>query len=163
MSTLRSEIGGKISLGPWQDREAIRDLYARYAQAADDDDFDAWADSFVPDGSMYSPSHPSGRVTGREQLRAMVRGNALFLREKGIVKQRHINANLRLSVEGESAWGTCNILYYWLHRDGVTELVGIGAYRDTLRKLDGEWRFVRRDGSFDREPPRLPGVEMTVA
>jgi hypothetical protein len=149
----------RVTIGTYEDREAIKDLYSRFAHAADDDRFDDWAETFTPDGSMYSPSHPSGRVSGREQLRAMVSGNSAYLREQGILKQRHINANFRLSVEGDRARGSCVILYYWLHPTGVTELVGIGSYRDVLHKIDGDWYFERRDGSFDRDPPVMPGVE----
>jgi hypothetical protein len=152
-------IGGKAVIGSYEDHEAIRDLYTRYADATDDDRFDDWVATFTSDGSMFSPSHPSGRVTGHEQLRLMVSGNAAFLREQGILKQRHINANLRISVEGQHGWGTCKVLYYWLHPDGITELVGIGGYRDVLAKIDGEWYFVSRDGYFDRDAPVMPGVE----
>jgi ketosteroid isomerase-like protein len=152
-------VGAKVTIGSYEDREAIKDLYTRFAEAADDDRFDDWAATFTPDGSMFSPSHPAGRVTGHDQLRAMVSGNAAYLREQGIVKQRHINANFRISVEGDRAWGSCAILYYWLHPTGVTELVGIGGYRDELRKVDGEWFFVSREGSFDRDPPQMPGVD----
>jgi 3-phenylpropionate/cinnamic acid dioxygenase small subunit len=153
------DIGGSITVGSYEDREAIKDLYSRYAFATDNDRFDEWANTFTPDGWMSSPSHPSGRVTGREDLRAMVSGNSAWLRDQGIVKQRHINANFRISVEGDEAWGTCNILYYWLRPTGVTELVGIGGYRDLLRKIDGAWYFVSRDGYFDRDAPQMPGVE----
>jgi 3-phenylpropionate/cinnamic acid dioxygenase small subunit len=149
----------RMSVGSYEDREAIKDLYARYAEAADNDEFDEWARTFTPDGWMYSPSHPSGRVTGREQLRAMVSGNAAWLVEQGIRKQRHVNANLRISIEGVRARGTCNVLYYWLRPDGVTELVGIGGYDDVLVRVDGEWLFESRYGRFDRDPPQMPGVE----
>jgi len=99
----RDDIGGSITVGSYEDREAIKDLYSRFALAADDDRFDDWADTFAPDGWMSSPSHPSGRVTGREDLSAMVSGNSAWLRDQGIVKQRHINANFRISVEGDEA------------------------------------------------------------
>src|SRR5262245_36886350 len=81
----RSVVGRKVTIGSYEDREAIKDLYTRFAEAADDDRFDDWAATFTPDGSMFSPSHPAGRVTGRDQLRAMVSGNAAYLREQGIV------------------------------------------------------------------------------
>jgi hypothetical protein len=76
-----------------------------------------------------------------------------------VVKQRHINVNFRLSVEGETAWSTSNILYFWLRPDGKTELVGIGGYRDRLRKIADEWFFESRDGYFDKDAPSMPGVE----
>jgi ketosteroid isomerase-like protein len=153
------QIGRAITVGSYEDREEIKDLYSRYAEAADSGDGKAWADTFTADGWMFSPSHPSGRVTGRDALAAMCSGNSAFLAQQGIVKQRHINANFRISVEADRAWGMCNILYYWLHKDGVTELVGIGGYRDHLRKLEGQWYFESREGSFDKEAPSLPGVD----
>jgi hypothetical protein len=38
-------------------------------------------------------------------------------------------------------------------------MVGIGGYRDRLRKIGGEWYFESRDGYFDKDAPTMPGVE----
>jgi 3-phenylpropionate/cinnamic acid dioxygenase small subunit len=150
---------GRAQVGSYEDREKIKDLFSRYAEAADSGDGEAWAATFTEDGWMFSPSHPSGRVTGRGDLAAMCSGNAAWLADNGVVKQRHINTNLRISVEGETAWSTSNILYFWLRPSGNTELVGIGGYRDRLRKVADEWYFESRDGYFDKDAPSMPGVE----
>jgi ketosteroid isomerase-like protein len=155
--------GKRARIGSYEDREKIKDLYAQYADATDNDDAESWAGTFTESGWMFSPSHPTGRVTGRDALRAMCAGNSQYLADNGVQKQRHITTNLRISIDGDRASGTANILYYWLHSDGTTELVGIGGYRDSLQKIDGDWYFESRDGYFDKDAPEMPGVEYSAA
>jgi 3-phenylpropionate/cinnamic acid dioxygenase small subunit len=132
----------------YEDREMVRELYSRYAHTLDEGRNEEWVDCFTPDGVFDSPW--VGRHAGRENLLAMVSASAGT--ELGRVKQRHLMANISLDLEEDQGTGTCNFTYYWT-REGKTELIAIGVYQDSLRKIDGRWRFARRLIRLDSERP----------
>lgn len=108
---------------------AIEQLAARYNHALDGGDGDGVAATFVADGSL----EPAGRepIRGHEALRALARG--------GDGRGRHHISNMVIDVDGDTATMRA---YLQFVRD--REIHTSGMYADTLRRVDGEWRFVVR-------------------
>ena len=124
--------------GTWDDREQIRELYARYAIVIDNSRFEEWVQTFTADGTFESPL--MGKFTGHEQLRKFTQQYHASW-EGGSV--RHMMVNVSFDITGDTARGECNLIYFKVH-DGKSELLLTGGYQDTLRKENGEWLFTHR-------------------
>jgi hypothetical protein len=120
----------------YEDREKVRELYARFCHSIDEGRYEEWVNTFTPDGVFDSPV--AGRHAGHAGLRKFTQ--ALAASEMGKAIQRHLVTNLSLSLEGDRGTGLSNLTVY-VTRDGVTSLLLIGGYRTQLRKIDGEWYF----------------------
>jgi 3-phenylpropionate/cinnamic acid dioxygenase small subunit len=120
-----------------EDREKVRELFARFCHSIDDGRYEEWVGTFTPDGVFDSPV--AGRHAGREGLLKFTR--ALAASDMGEVKQRHLVTNLSLSLEADRGTAHCN-LTVWVTRAGVTSLLLVGGYDTQLRKIDGEWYFL---------------------
>ena len=107
--------------GTFEDREQIRELYARYAQYIDAARFEKWVECFT---QQYQTSWEGGGV-------------------------RHMMVNVSFDVNGDTAVGTCSLIYFKIH-DGKSEFVLTGGYHDTLRKEGGQWRFTHRKVYIDQ-------------
>ena len=125
------------------DREKIRELYARYAVAIDEGDYDEWVKCFAEDGTFESPRF--GRHSGHEGLRRFTRIYRESLRGAQV---RHVITNIRITLNGDQAEGGCHLTYYHSHR-GKSELAAVGGYRDSLRKVEGVWLFASRKVFLD--------------
>ena len=133
---------GPIS-GSFEDREQIRELYARYAIAIDNARYDEWIDCFTEDGVFESPRF--GRYAGREGLGKFV---ATYRESLGGAQVRHVISTLSFRIDGDRATGSCYLTYFH-SKNGKTELAAVGHYRDVLRKVGGEWRFQSRQVFLD--------------
>ncbi len=118
------------------DRIEIQDLLARYNHAIDSADAAAWAATYTPDGSFTS----GGRTrTGTAELEAFAADFAA--RMPG---SRHWVNNVLIDGEGDEASISC---YLQLLKTGGGEpatLVTTARYQDTLRRVEGAWRFTSR-------------------
>jgi uncharacterized protein (TIGR02246 family) len=113
------------------DRLAIQDLAARYNTAIDSGNGDAWAATFTPDGTFES----GGRThQGTDALAAFAKGFA-----ERMAGTRHWNNNLLIEGDGDQATLGCYLL---LMKGG--QVVTSARYEDTLRRVDGAWRFASR-------------------
>ena len=113
------------------DRLAIQDLVARYNHAIDGADPEGWAATFASDGTFES----RGEVhTGADALVAFARGF-----QQRLPGARHWNNNLLIDGDGDQATTRC---YLMLWREGAP--VSEGMYVDTLKRIDGQWRFTSR-------------------
>ena len=127
-----------------QDREEIRELYARYAITVDNSRFDEWVDCFTPDGVFESPIY--GTFAGHERLREFSQGYQQSW-EGGSV--RHMMVNVSFDIDGDTATGCCNLIYFSV-KNGQSEFVTTGGYQDRLRKHAGEWRYTHRRVWIDK-------------
>lgn len=118
------------------DRLDIHDLLARYNHAIDSGDAATWAATFLADGTFTS----GGRTrTGTAELEAFATDFAA--RMPG---SRHWNNNVVIEGDGDQATMSC---YLQLLKTGNGEpatLVTTAKYEDTLRRVDGGWRFTSR-------------------
>ena len=129
-----------------EDCEEIRRLYSRYAWATDKGDTAAWAACFTRDGSLETPG--LAKVIGREAL--IERGSA-HAASLGAAQLRHVFTNILFDLDGDRGEGGCYFQYY-LTRNGVSALEGVGIYRDQFRRLDGKWLFQSRALTLDSMP-----------
>lgn len=130
--------------GSFEDREQIRELYSRYAVFVDASQFDDWVNCFTSDGVFESPV--MGTFAGHEALRRFTGQYEASWAGGGV---RHMMVNVSFDIDGDTATGTCGLIYFKVH-DGKSEYLLTGGYRDTLRKVDGEWRFTHRKVYIDR-------------
>jgi ketosteroid isomerase-like protein len=119
------------------DRDAIRDLMARYNHAIDGGDAETWTALFTADAVFDTGQ----RFTGTDELLAFAHGVAGSGRPT-----RHVVANEVIEVDGDRA--TCRA-YLLLYSGSPPQLALTGAYDDELRRVDGSWRYSRRTFTAD--------------
>jgi SnoaL-like domain len=142
-----------------EDRFSILELLAQYNWSIDNrlpNAADTWADVFTPDGqftvwidpAIGVPAGADGgvkqsvSVSGRDQLRAYAEKAQQARARSGF----HYVDNVMISGDGERATLQCYLRSVLAQTDAENERVmGNGYYRDELRKVDGEWKFERRD------------------
>ncbi|MEI9850503.1 MAG: nuclear transport factor 2 family protein [Sphingomonas sp.] len=136
-----------------EDRAEIENLMTRYLFALDGRDPETYAATFAPDGSVV---FVRGEIKGREALAEMVRNLERiggFTGEErsfpGSAKAppvvRHMVTSTMIEVDGDKA----KAYSYWFQISTVNyrrtpEVLGFGHYEDDLVRIDGAWRFQRR-------------------
>jgi ketosteroid isomerase-like protein len=117
------------------DREAIRELAHRYAHCVWQKEIAAAVDLFADDGEMDTGDRPviRGRKALLESYRQML----------GAADFHPFVHNHLISVRGDEATGTC---YLDLRAtiDGES-MIGSGYYQDEYVRVEGKWKFRRRE------------------
>ena len=117
------------------DEDAIRNTIARFCQCLDSRQFQAWTDTFTPDGVF-------GRLQGRAAILEMILGGELALQPD--LKRQHAVTNSVIDIHGDTADSTSDLTMYDRVGDGPIT-VRIGRYYDKLaRQPDGAWLFTER-------------------
>jgi hypothetical protein len=119
------------------DKFEIQELACRYAVAMDEQNLDAWMETWAPDGVWDGRL---GLYEGTERLRQLIPD----LGDK-IKGKRHVMTNFVIDGSGDSATQTC----YMIIVEGCAPVVATVVYKDVLKKLDGKWRFARRTVKLD--------------
>jgi ketosteroid isomerase-like protein len=129
-------------------REAIRELVAAYADAADGGRFDELAGLFTADGVLETPDRVEHR--GRAAIRAFFGGTgAALVGATTAPRIRHHVSNLRIAVTGaDDATGAA---YFFV----VTERGPDhwGRYRDRYQRTADGWRVAHRRVRLDGYAP----------
>lgn len=125
------------------DRQAIDQLVAGdYPRALDAQDWDAYVAHFTADGELsLGPQTAKGSVEIKQLL-------------EGLPPERinHVISNLSYRIDGDTATGGS----YWQDIglvNGAPGVIVAGHYDDTLRKVDGEWKFTKRAIVIDFAAP----------
>jgi hypothetical protein len=117
------------------DRAAIDQLVAGdYPRALDARDWDAYVALFTDDGELQLGAQP---VKGRDGIKGLLNG---LPAEPRVI---HVITNLSYTITGDAAKGGA----YW-QDIGIGDKHGVlaaGHYVDSLRKVNGNWRFVKRE------------------
>jgi len=129
--------------GTWEDREQIRELYARYAYTVDLGRYPEWVQCFTEDGVFESPIF--GPHKGAQGL---LKFTALYKESQAGAQVRHVMSNVTFAIDGDHATGGCYLSYYHC-KDGKVSLAALGRYEDKLRKVNGEWLFESRKVLLD--------------
>jgi uncharacterized protein (TIGR02246 family) len=135
-----------VTLDPSGDLGEIRQLVERYAGAVDGGDHETAAELFTEDGEFdmwldpTSPD-PTSRRRGRDEIVA-----ALGLLSRFVATQ-HVIASSVVDVDGDRAVGATQCTAHHIERDGdtLTDRVLHIAYAEQLARVDGRWRFARRE------------------
>jgi len=133
-----------------RDELEIRTLVARYADAVNQRDADAWSATWTDDGEWHVFGKPT---SGREAVRTLWQGMM-----GGIDWVIQLPYGGILDLAGEEGSGRWYITEHLKLPDGSATL-SIGHYHDRYRRVRGEWLFSRR--RFDvlyMGPPDLSGA-----
>jgi 3-phenylpropionate/cinnamic acid dioxygenase small subunit len=125
-----------------EEKDAIRELMARYCFHFDNGEFDAWLDLFTPDGAFDLGA--MGRFGGRASLQKFLKSIPLT---NGLPMLKHCVMNTIVSVAGDRATAHS---YVVVVRGGEQVAVSIaGRYEDQLAKTGSAWRFTERKVHLD--------------
>ncbi|MDR3615289.1 MAG: nuclear transport factor 2 family protein [Candidatus Obscuribacterales bacterium] len=123
----------------FQDKMEIQDLIVRYANAMDSGKFDEWLETWADDGvwegglGVYAGKTALAKLPG--DLGARIQG------------KRHLMSNFAIFESGDQAMSQCYMVV--VEREVSTAIVATGVYFDSLKKIDGGWKFARRKVQLD--------------
>jgi uncharacterized protein (TIGR02246 family) len=125
------------------EKDAIRELMARYAQNLDAGRFSKVADLFAEDG-VWTTTY--GTARGRAEITAMFER---VVPKKGEGPQRkHYITNIIVTLAGETASAVSDYLVVRESEHGLLPVMG-GTYRDNFVKHAGSWQFARKELQHD--------------
>ncbi len=126
------------------DRFEIQDLVYRYAELVDGKDFEALRRVFTPDAHIdYSAM--GGSVGNLEETLSFLQAS---LTDELFPATQHLNANLQIKVEGDSAKGRvmCFNPMEMAVSGGEKQVFFLGLwYLDEYRRTADGWRISRRE------------------
>lgn len=123
--------------GPPEDRLAIRDLYDTAADASSRGDKEAWMDTYAEDGCEWN-SHLFKRA-GKAEIAAQ--WDELWLGFERVGFLGNVGA---IEVTGDTARARVTAReIIRLKNGGLFKLIGL--YHDELVRVNGEWKFTRRN------------------
>ena len=129
-----------------EDREAIRELTARYCQCAVGGDAEDVVGLFTEDGVL-----DFGEIVeqGRERLLALYRESFRAVRPIPSV-HNHV-----VELDGDRATGYCSLELRMVENgEAVT---AAGHYEDVFERVEGSWKFARRKLVFYHRVPLSQG------
>ena len=119
------------------ERWQVLETLAAYSRLVSERRYEEWSQLFLPDGEFSTPW--TGVTAGRENLRAFVQD-----RQKDWDTFKQVTVNVTIDLNGDEAHALSD--YFLLrHEDGRIVVPSMGRYSDLLRKVDGRWRFARRE------------------
>ena len=136
------------------DRWAVFDLIARYAECVDEGDVEAYAGLFAPDGVV---EHGSGRCEGRDEVRDWVAGLLAMNRIGPGSRLRHVLGTPIIRGNSEVCTARTYMMIPRQEEDGSVTLPLVGTYLDSCAKIDGRWLFTRRIIQMDLVARPDPG------
>lgn len=130
----------ELRLRELADREEIKELVARYAHGIAQRAQVAWL--FTEDGVFIQrvPGQPPEHYQGQDVLAPMYEKVAQTVAPMPMI-HNHI-----IEIDGDEARGLCSIELRMTY-DGKS-MIGSGFYEDEYRRVDGRWRFSRRDATM---------------
>jgi uncharacterized protein (TIGR02246 family) len=121
------------------DEEAIRALVARYADAVNDRDRDAYEATWCEDATWdLAGSHLDGRAAIVERWLAVMQGFAT------VVQLVHHGS---IDVDGDTATARWSLSEHLVPVGGGDPMLLVGTYRDRYTREGDGWRFAHRDYS----------------
>jgi ketosteroid isomerase-like protein len=120
-----------------QDELDVRRLMATYCHLCDDAAFDAVVGLFTPDAALV---YGEREAHGSEEIRAFFEEFQGELERRG----KHLQMNVVVDVEGDRARSQSDVLFV-RYFDGALLPHVAARYRDELARVDGQWRFTRRE------------------
>ena len=117
---------------------ACERLIIDYAALNDAGDWDGVAALYAEDGRMSRPTAPDDFIEGREAILAAFKARPART-------TRHICANIRVTIDGDRASATSQILLF----TGRDQAPLVGSYADRFALTAEGWRFTERRGSLD--------------
>ena len=119
-----------------EDIEEIRLLKARYCEAVDARDSDAWVDLYTVDAEWRG-----GRFGTYLGLEAIGRYFNSILQNLSFTV--HLVTNERIEVDGDRATGRWSLLEPCTFSDGNVAVLGAGVYDEQYLRTDSVWKIAR--------------------
>lgn len=132
-----------------EEKDAIRELMARYCFLIDGARYREWTELFTEDGVFEVPH--VGTFQGRATLLRFAK--SIPLDDEGRPGFKHCVLNSIVEVDGDRAAAQSYILLVRAGRPLAIDVAG--RYEDDLVKRDGRWLFAKRLVHFDLH--NLPG------
>jgi uncharacterized protein (TIGR02246 family) len=129
---MNDDVGSQLAVLAAKDE--IRELTARYCFAVADGDAEAIVALFCPDGVFKLRDR---EYAGLEGLREIYTGAAAGVTPKPFI-QNHV-----IEVDGDQATGRCGVEIRMVHKGEAYTVAG--HYFDSYRRVDGRWKFAKRD------------------
>jgi uncharacterized protein (TIGR02246 family) len=131
------DVGGKMN--PFEEKEAIREVLARYCFHLDSGAFEEMAALFTPDGTWHTAF---GVAKGRAEIAALARRlrNTDPPRPRGV----HLTTNIVIELASETARVRSNWMVAANSAAGPV-VSSAGGYADRMVKRDGAWLFEYRE------------------
>jgi hypothetical protein len=121
----------------------ILNLYAAYNQASDAGDGEAYASCFTEDGELHGMQDVKGRAS-------LVEYKKKDKASRGDMYRRHWNGSIHLEkLDAETVRGRAYFFGYNGEPGQLPLVSHAGVYTDTLKLVDGEWKFAHRLNRFD--------------
>ncbi len=120
-----------------QDELEVRRAMATYCHLCDDSDFDAVVALFTADAALI---YGEREAYGSEQIRAFFAEFQGDPERKG----KHLQMNIVVDVEGDRARSQSDVLFVRYFGEALLPHVA-ARYRDELVRVNGHWRFARRE------------------
>ena len=124
------------------DATAIANELYRYAEVVDAGRFDEVGELMEHCTFRYGDGDGDG-PSGAQAIAAMYRDTVVTY-DDGTPRTRHVTANPIIEIDGDTA--RVRSVYMVLQQAPESPMQAIisGRYHDTLRRIDGRWRFVER-------------------
>jgi hypothetical protein len=133
-----------------EDRDEIREMYARYCFYVDEGRPDLFAAEFTEDGILWLSDR--GSYHGRDEIEGHVK--------KRTGKTFHLIHNVAIdSVDGDVAYSHG---YFQLLDPGTAACVAYGTYDDALKRVDGRWLWDRKRVNYRFRTPEYAAVAETM-
>jgi hypothetical protein len=126
-----------------EDKDAIRELMARYCFLLDGYRLTEFAALFTADGEWISRN---GNAAGPEGIENLLRG--LVPEPAPGNRRKHFTANIIIELSGDTATAISNFLVVRDSEAGPVIAVA-GTYDDTVVRTPGGWKFKSRRLSHD--------------
>ncbi|HEY0296234.1 MAG TPA: aromatic-ring-hydroxylating dioxygenase subunit beta [Bordetella sp.] len=132
---------------------AITDLFARCANALDDERLDDWLDCFGEDGSYYIRSRENWLRNLPLTLlqldnKDMMHDRVVSLREANVTnihRDQRVNSLPQITAGEAGTWNVVSgYAMYTTNAEGRSTLFSVGSYVDRVRVADGKARFIER-------------------
>lgn len=118
-------------------RIEIEQLISEMLYRLDHNQADTTWELYTPDGISVGPM-------GDMDLEGLKAWGAKRAQQTDIVG-RHFIGGIRLVQDGDEVEGTVQYLTFRDTNEPVTQPASVGEFRERYRKVDGQWRFARRE------------------
>lgn len=121
------------------EKDAIRELMAAYCYALDACQFDEVAALFAEDGEWTTTY---GAARGGAEIAALL--DRTVPKPGEGPQRKHYITNIIIRMDGNRATATSDYLVVRESETGLLPVMG-GRYKDAFVKVDGTWRFARKE------------------
>ncbi len=129
-------------------RLAVTSLMARYGNAYDLCETEAWLDTFTEDGLFQAylddPETPQTNARGRAELRQFIEGSARARQNEATMSLHLLSAIEVIEESAEEMRLRTRIIISRTQQDGSAIAERHGTYFDVVRRIGNEWRFAER-------------------